>query len=64
MKIATSYLLLKFSNAKEDIGEFLKNNTENKDEIDEDFPDKFGYYIKKQISFTLYKVKIIINSQE
>ena len=29
MKIATSYLLLKFSNAKEDIGEFLKNNTEN-----------------------------------
>jgi len=64
MKIATSYLLLKFSNAKEDIGEFLKNNTENKDEIDEDIPDKFGYYIKKQISFTLYKVKIIINSQE
>ena len=62
MKIATSYLLLKFSNSKDDISEFLKNNIENKCEIDEDVPNKFGYYIKHQISFTLYKVKIIISN--
>ena len=62
MKIATSYLLLKFSNSKDDISEFLKNNTDNKCEIDEDVPNKFGYYIKHQISFTIYKVKIIISN--
>ena len=62
MKIATSYLLLKFSNSKDDISEFLKNNNENKSVVDEDIPNKYGYYIKHQISFTLYKVKIIISN--
>jgi hypothetical protein len=60
MKIATYYLLLKFSNDKEDLKIFIKQKDIEEQEKKEDLPDDFGNYISKQISFTLYKSIIVI----
>ena len=63
MKIATYYLLLKFSNEKEDLKIFINQKDNEEQENIENLPDDFGNYFSREISFTLFKSVIIVNNK-
>ena len=63
MKIATYYLLLKFSNEKEDLKMFINQKDNEEIENNENIPDDFGNFFSKQISFTLYKSVIVLDNK-